>query len=328
MKNTIQIDQHNQFIRKIAKKHFSATVLKINRITEGYSHFMYDVEINKKPFNVIMRFTNTKKPEYNLLKEKYVMDIMTKKQIPVAKIYAIDTSKKFICEEYMIMEKFKGQNLKSIWQGLTEADKIEITIKIGQLLKKIHSIKLARYGIIKNYGEIDADKSFEFRKSGKKQKYSASLRELFKMFMGDFSRLLPYKKLKPKFTAKIMTYITKNIEILEHQGKPTLIHGDFRTEHIFIEKIKEKYEIKGLIDFEFAHSLCPEYDFIKLHRQGFFDDKKLFSALQKGYGKFNHKAVPIHRLMRDLGFAQAVLESGDHKTAENVLKSIEKRINK
>lgn len=79
-------------------------------------------------------------------------------------------------------------------------------------------------------------------------------------------------------------------------------------------------------DFEFSSSYSPEFDFIKMHRFGFFEDLNLKRALILGYGKINENAVETHRLMRDLQFAWAVLESGNKKLSDETLKKIEIKI--
>ena len=96
--------------------------------------------------------------------------------------------------------------------------------------------------------------------------------------------------------------------------------------HIFVKKEKEKYQITGIIDVEFAEPSSPEFDFIKLHRQGFFEDKELLEALKKGYGEINEKAVEIFRMIRDLEFAQVLIFSGNSKKGNEIINQIEERI--
>ena len=119
-----------------------------------------------------------------------------------------------------------------------------------------------------------------------------------------------------------------NIESLDYKGKPTLLHGDFHRDHIFVDKIKDEWKITGLIDFEFASSLAPEYDMLKLHRQGFFDEPELMKAFEEGYGKFDIKAVKVSRILRDIGFGCVWLDSGDPELGLKILNSVEERIDK
>jgi len=306
-------------IKQIIKEEFNAETLLIRRITEGYSHYMYEVTTNKQPFRMIIRFSNNKKEDVNLGKEKYVMDLLRKNNIPVPKIYSYS-------HKYMIMEKFSGIRLDTIWESLTKEEKIQITRKIGKLLSKIHHIKLEKFGIIKDKGKIKSDEPFKFRKMGEYIEYNKFLREWLKAGLEDLARILSYKHISKELIIEIFRYLTTNLHKIEYSGEPVLIHGDFMPDHIFVEKINNNYEIIGLIDFEFALSYAPEYDFIKLHRKGFFNDENLKKALKEGYGEINEEAVEIHRIMRDLGFAWVVLESGDKSLSDKTLKDIEKRI--
>jgi len=282
---------------------------------------MYLVKINKFPEEVIIRFSNNTKKDSNLSKEKYIIETLRKNKIPAPKILGFS-------EDYMIIEKIQGEKLDNIWNNLTKQEKISITEKIGKLAKDIHKIKLSKFGKIEERGNIKSDEAFKFRKTGKKSRYSSWLREFLKMYTDDLARLASYPLISRKFLAKAMNYTLINSDTINYKGKPTLIHGDLFPGHIFVRKINGKYKIIGIIDFEFAQSHAPEYDFIKLHRNRFFDIPELKQALEKGYGKINIEAVEIYRITRDLGFAWAVLESGNKKLSNKTIKDIEKRLDK
>lgn len=315
-------------IRFIIEREFNAKVLEIKRITEGYSHHMYEAKINKNPFEVIIRFSNNIDKSVSLLKEKYVMDRLKEKGIPVPKIYSFHHPKEKKEDGYIIFEKFNGERLDLIWDSLSKKEKIQVTKELGRLLSKIHEIKLPQYGFIEEEGNIDSElnKQFKFRKESEEISYSPFLREVLIQSLKDFARLLSYKIVNPKFASDWMSYLSKNLHKIEFNKEPTLIHGDYMTGHLFVEKINGEYKIRGIIDFEFAQSTSPEYDFIKLHRQGFFEDEELKKALKESYGNINEDAVEMHRLMRDIGFAQMVLDAGDKELAEKTLRSVEEKI--
>jgi predicted Ser/Thr protein kinase len=90
-------------IKEIILREFDSDTINIRRITEGYSHFMYDVKITKDPYELIIRFSNNKNEEVTLEKEKYVMEILNENGIPAPKIYVFN-------EEYMIMERIRGSD--------------------------------------------------------------------------------------------------------------------------------------------------------------------------------------------------------------------------
>jgi len=309
-------------IKQIVKKEFNAEVIVTKRITEGYSHFIYAVKIDKPPYEIMIRFSNNTHRSYNLAKEKFVMDLLTENNIPVPKIYTYDLSDK----GYLILEKFKDQRLDLIWEKLDKQEKLQITKEIGELLKKLHSIEFESFGYINHGGEIESDDIMKFRKQGEKQKYSVFLRDRLYFAMRDLSRLLSYKNSDPEFISLFMKHITQNLDNADYSGKPIFNHGDFQLGHLFVRKIYGKYRITGIIDFEFASASSPEYDFIKLHRQGFFDNPELEQALVESYGKINTKAVELHRLMRDLGFAWAVLEAGNKELSDKTIQDLKQKI--
>jgi|GEM_PF-1917127 len=314
-------------IRKILKEELNAQVLKIKATSGGYSHHMYELEIDKEPFSLLIRFSNnSEKKERDLRKEVFVLKKLSEAGIPVPKIHIFRKNESKDESDYMLIEKISGIRLDTIWENLTNDEKISITTKVGQLMKKIHSIRLEKFGYLEEDGKIDSDDSFKFKTAGKQKEYSPFLRELFKQSFKDMARLASYKHIKEKSILKFINFIIENKAKIDYSEEPILIHGDMALGHIFVEKIKNEYQITGLIDVEFAEPSSPEYDFIKLHRKGFFDNPELKEALKQGYGEINEKAVCIHRIMRDFAFAQVLFESGDNELAEKVLKETEERI--
>jgi len=305
-------------IKQAVESVLNCKALEINKITEGFSHFNFEVKINKEPNAVIIRFSNNKDQEYDLKKEEFVIKLLQENNIPVPKIL-------FSNENCMILEKLKGTRLDTIWDSLPINEKLQITKEQGILLKKIHKIKFKDFGKITSKGVV-SDKSFEFKSMGNKPDYSLFLRECLNLFGEDFFRLLSYKHLSTKFVTDFIKVVNNNLKTIDYSGQPTLIHGDFHKAHIFLTKINNHWKITGLIDFEFARSSSPEYDFIKLHRDNFFNDPELLNALKQGYGEINEKAVYIHRLMRDLGFAQVMRDSGNLELSNKTLKDIEGKI--
>ena len=308
-------------INQIIEREFNAQVLEIKKITEGYSHYMYLVKINKEPREIIVRFSNNKEKDVGLSKEKFIIETLRKNNIPAPKIHVFN-------ENYMILEKLSGTRLDTIWDFLPKHEKIQITKEIGMLLSKIHNIKLEKFGKIEGEGKIASDEIFKFKSMEEPISYNKFLREWLKASFEDLARILSYEHISPEFMNNLFAYLTENINKIAYKGEPTLVHGDFFPGHIFVEKINNEYKIIGLIDFEFSGSYSPEYDFIKLHRSGFFDDIEIKQALNQSYGEINEQAVEVYRIMRDLGFAWVSLESGNKELSDKTLKAIEEKIKK
>ena len=86
------MDEPNKHqITHILKKHFDVPIKSIDRINEGYTHYMYDCVVGET--NVVLRISYNEKEESCLAKELLVMEEYGKKNIPIPKIYAFDIQK-------------------------------------------------------------------------------------------------------------------------------------------------------------------------------------------------------------------------------------------
>ncbi|MDP4039993.1 MAG: aminoglycoside phosphotransferase family protein [Candidatus Pacearchaeota archaeon] len=313
--------------KEILEKEYNAKVLEIKETEGGFSHPMYLAEINKEPFSVLIRFSNlSQKKKWDLRKEVWVLKKLAEAGIPVPRVYSFYKNESENEHDYMTLEKLKGTRLDKIWDNLSSEEKKIIAKKIGKLIKKIHSIKLGKFGRLEENGEIDTDKSFQFKTDGDKKPHNQYIREFLIRTLKDFARLIGFEHLDHKKIARWTKFIIENKELYDYKDQPTLIHGDMHLGHLFVEKINGEYEITGVIDVEFAEPEHPEYDFIKLHRQGFFNNSELLNSLKEGYGEINEKLVEFFRISRDIGFTQVLLESGANEKAEEVIEDIDKRI--
>lgn len=324
------MEDYEEKIKEIVKEEFGGTVLGIKRIAEGFSHHMYDVKIDKSPFDVIFRFQNAPSEDTNVLKEKWVMDKLAEKGIPVPKIH-----KFFFDEEaetgFMVLEKVRGIRLDTIWHDLSEEDKISLAGKMGKLAKNIHAIKLPRFGYIQDYGKIiSEEKGYTFKKEDGNKVYNRFVREWLGAHIKEVARMwsiISLDKEIREISLDYLHYILSNSYKFKYKGEPVLVHGDFIFGHIFVEKVDREFKISGIIDFEFAMAHDPEFEFLKFHRAGFFNDKRIKSAFEKGYGKpINEDNVLFYRLNRDFAFARVLMDSGDKEKALEVLRFIKEKI--
>jgi len=174
-------------------------------------------------------------------------------------------------------------------------------------------------------------KGYFFRKGGDELLYNRFPRERLVDSLKEIGKMLSLKNLDEdvkKISSEFLNYLLKNTHKFSYSGKPTLVHGDFMLGHIFVNKINSEYEISGLIDFEFALSHDPEYEFLKLHRYGFFENKKIKTALEEGYNQLiNEDNVLFYRIGRDFAYARVLLDSGNKEEAQKVLNFIREKIN-
>lgn len=300
-------------------------------MNKGYSHGIFEIETGEYPERVILKTTQNEENKFSLEKEKRVHGIMQEKGIPCPRIIYIDSSKKRVNFKFMIISKMSGIDLKDAWEKFSKKEKENITEQMGEILGKIHQTKYNQIGYLTPKG-IEDRNSFSLKKIGKSQKINPFTLEVMTTSLWGAGRLISNKEISNKINLEILEYIIKNKELSESFEEPSLIHGDFDIINIRVKKIKGIWKICGLLDFEYAASHSREYDFIKLHRRGFFSNKDLLASLLKGYKKYQPEIenfgdkVKFLRITRDIGFAGLLFKAGNTKEAKKVLNYILREI--
>lgn len=324
----------NGQIMEILAKHLDVKVLDIKRITEGFTHYLYDCRCELRDGsikNYIVRISFNTKETTDLAKELLVIETYARRGIPVPVIYGFDIQHTLFNFDYMVMEKFEGQPLKQIMDTISAKEKKHIAKQVGELLRKIHSIELETFGDFTRHG-LKKDDDFSFRQSEDAPIMDAWKRKMLKDTFHSLSGLMTFDILTSEQCHDIMEYIYTQKKLIKSE-KSVLIHGDFHADHILMKDTGDGWIITGLVDFEFAFASAPEYDFIKLHRTGMLEDAVFLEGLIDGYGKENispdfDAIVEFYRVTRDIGFVFHLAQAGNYEFMKTVLDSMFKIIQK
>lgn len=307
---------------------------KANRINKGYSHEIFEVETEAYPESVIVRFTNNNPDENSLGKEIRVNNLLQEIGIPVPRIILHDKSKTRCPYEFAILSKSEGKDLIDIWDNLSKKDQEDIAEQMGEILGKIHTIRFDSFGILKSEGISNKNDitDFSLRIKGKMPDVNRGMYHILSITMEDVGKLSSFNIIPDKTLNKISSYIIKNKDLCKNSDKPCLLHGDFEYRNIKVKKIKNKWNITALFDFEYSASRQKEYDFIKLDRIGFLANNHIRKGLIKGYTRHQKidnefdKKVKYFRMGRDIAYCVVLLKAGDKEMAIKILKSVEERI--
>ena len=318
-------------IEQILLKHLDVRILDVKRITEGFSHYMYDCtcEFDGKTKNFIVRISYNMNEDVEMGKELLAIETYAKKGIPVPEVYAFDIQKTLFDFDYMIIEKFAGTPLKSLLDTLSSSDKKKIAKQVGELVRMIHSISTEHFGKFTRHG-VKKDDEFSFRKLEGAPEIHSWTRNLLKDTFIDLSGLVTIDAITVEESHKIMNYLYTSKGMVR-DAKSVLVHGDFHPDHILVRHEDGEYVISGIVDFEFVSSRAPEYDFIKLHRMDLWNDNTFMEAFFEGYGLENvhprfHELVQFYRTLRDIGFAYHLAKAGNKEMYEKVMTNVWKVI--
>jgi len=232
---------------KLIKETFSKPKYKI--INERCINIAYYVNSNGHDF--VFRYFPVDK--WKVGKEKFLYNLIHKKtDLPIPKVYKIN-------KDFIVLSKVHGKHL-----SLKDIKSVE---KAGEYLAKLHKIKFNKFGwIIHDKPKPSFDNWVDFLEYDLKHK------------MKKAKGILPKELLD-----KIKDYFEKNKKLLNIKEKPCLLHKDYHSSHILVDKGK----ITGIIDLEWAIAGHSEMDLAKSCLWMFDKNKKSDKIFLKGYKKYN-----------------------------------------
>lgn len=222
----------------------NSSLSSVKRFKKGIINQTYSLKIDGK--ELVLRIYP--KELWKAKKEKHLYNLISKKtKVPVPKI--ISSGK-----NYILMSKIEGKEL--------QVNNKSSVRKAGELLAKIHAIKFPYYGWIIN----------------------KEIKPKFKRWIDfiNYDLNLKLKKIPQEHTStknKIKTIINENKKLLDIKSKPCLLHKDFHSSHIIVDKGK----INGIIDLEWAMAGHNEFDLAKSCLWMFEKNPRLEKIFLQGY---------------------------------------------
>jgi len=242
----------------------TSSLISIKKFPKGLINKTYEIKIDDK--SLVLRIYP--KDFWKIKKEKYLYNLIKEKTgVPVPDVIATG-------KNYILLSKIEGNEL-----SLT--NKILIK-KAGELLAKIHSIKFPYHGWI----------------------VGNEIKPRFKNWLDfiNYDLNSKFKKIPPKYNNlknKVRNIINSNKSLLLIKSKPCLLHKDYHSSHIIVDK----NDINGIIDLEWAMSGHNEMDLAK-SCLWMFDNKpqleKIFLQGYKRYGEISkdfNKRKEIYKIL-------------------------------
>jgi hygromycin-B 7''-O-kinase len=160
---------------------------------------------------------------------------------------------------YIIMERLRGVPLKSIWDSLPQAEKIDLMDQLGRAVRALHDLTIEPFHSLDWHGFIDQQRQnliVNHRNFGLAQNWIDQLAGYVDSVNVDFhdpAQMVP-------------------------------LHTELMQEHIFVQRNGNRWMLAGLIDFEPSMIGHREYEFCAV---GLFltqGDKNLFRTFLAAYG--------------------------------------------
>lgn len=236
-------------IHAIITYHFNAKEFTYSLLKGGMFNTTYLITISERdryvlrvgPINqhLLLPFENNL-----MIAEKYFYQLCKEKEIPVPQIVHCVTDKKLIGRDYMISNFIENICFSS--DNILKANKPLIYKQIGQIAKKINSIKGEKFGRL---GDAVLGNGYLLWSDFIISEFSNTLTKLYENKL--------YTELEIENTKKV---ICKHIELLNEITQPSLIHADLWEGNILVSLSQKNVvaiidadrAIWGDADFELA----------------------------------------------------------------------------
>ena len=318
IKNKFLEERHKKFetpeaiIFYLVKKATGLKPIEKKKFVRGYANECYGVKTeNGKEF--IIRINQFGGAEFE--QEAWAINKCKSKGIPVTRVLLVEKIKSKNKEmEVMVQSKVSGQQLEKIKRKLSKKELANILFQAGEILNKIHGIKVKGFYRRHKGGRWDfptwtkvMDSAIKDRSAEKKYLLREGFNEKDFNFMVEM-----IKKLKKDFPCK----------------QPVLCHGDYLPEHIFVD---DNLKISGIIDFGIYRGDAPIHDFAMFS----LDEPNIdLNLLKKGYknkklfGKNFEKELALHKLTLQIGNLADCSMSEDMKQTKFHARELKKTVDK
>jgi aminoglycoside phosphotransferase (APT) family kinase protein len=200
------------------------------------------VEVNQQ---YIVRFDTRKIEGISRFRgEQIAYDRLANSPVPVPKVIALDLSKKFVKQNYIILTKVEGSPLVDAWNTLTSAQKYRTAHDAGRFLAHMHNVTYDHFGELRNLDH----------------KRFRSVYDHIYDYFERYAHLAVKQGGMTKATYQRIDDLIQSLRpYLEYFPQGHLVHSDYHFENI----LQVDGQITGVIDFEWAMGGDPVWDFIQ-----------------------------------------------------------------
>jgi aminoglycoside phosphotransferase (APT) family kinase protein len=175
--------------------------------------------------------------------EKWACDLLRETDVPVPQVLALDTSKRLVPYDYLIMTKMPGQPISTSAAALTPEQRQAIGYAAGQYLATMHSHTFDQFGLLYHLvaGTPNPD-------------WAAYVADHYRYYRGQVQAL---SILSDEVFARLDALLLRMKPLFDAVRQGVLIHGDYH----FLNLLQQDGKLSAVLDFDWASSGDPSWDF-------------------------------------------------------------------
>jgi len=265
---TDEIQLSNEQVEQILSPVFSSKVASVEKAQGGLANTNLKIRLVGDEQTYLLRFC-VREPE-SAAREVALLELVAAK-VSVPRITCWSTDNQVTGHPFILMHWVDGQRLESVYAELNAREIEEIGESLGLTLAAIHSFKFEGSGFFDQ--SLSIPKPIEMGGGG------------LRSYVEDCcSMQIVRERLGDNLTEKLRIFVNDQSAILdEWHEKPCLTHCDFNGSNILVNKSAGFWSVSSVLDWEFAFSGTPFFDFGNLLRPPFGELSGLEAAIERGY---------------------------------------------
>ena len=238
-------------------------------------------------------------------KELRLNSLLQTTDVPVPKIYALVENSAVIQQPYILMEWIDGVRLEVLVKERSEEEVALYGSSIGTTLANIHAVKFDQFGFFD--WQLQIKEPLDMGGNG----------------LIDFAnRILNVKnreKLGQTLSDQLLRLLDQQAPVLDmYKGKPCLTHSDFGGSNILVSP-SAPYTVQAVLDWEFAFSGTPFFDFGNLFRPPLGQNYAFINNVIRAYSDAGGELPRYFRMMSTITDITAWLDFLDRAEAGSKL---------
>ena len=191
--------------------------------------------------------------------------------IPVPQVYFVNhNSNDVVGSAFVLMERMPGERLSDLWPDLTFEDKFNIIGQVADGLGQLAELKFDSVGCLRHDGRIGPLMSTtgEARILGDQPFTTTEEYMCAYINENDPNRSNAAKAFYSAIKDKLRAFLAGHGDNPTLNAPYRLIHGDFESQNILVERKEGNLRISGIIDWDWSHigllyHLCGYPDYIR-----------------------------------------------------------------
>ncbi len=247
-----------------------ATVTEVARAKGGLMNTNLQVHLSNRAQPVLLRLYQRDAAQARI---EVAATRRVAGQIPVPSLIHYSDDNPITGGAYAIMEWIEGERLEIVAPTLGRDDFAQLGRFLGQTLGAIHGFQFDRTGFLDE--ELDVAEPADVGHSG----LIAYLEHCLMAGRGG-------ARLGEELTSELLAFAERRSDLLDTwPGAPCLVHSDFNGSNILVHQRPSDgdWEVAAVLDWEFAFSGSPAFDFGNLLRPLLGDVEVFAEATAEGY---------------------------------------------